>query len=164
VIEDAIRKYKIKGIVVDTNLVLVLILGKYNPARIATFKNTSTYTAEDYILLTRFLRHFERRIALPNILTEVDNLSRQIDQREHVAISEALLHWQIGLDEIYLKSSLVIGSELHQKIGLTDSLIIALSEEFLVLTADFPLASRLASMKRDVINFNNLRFGAVLVP
>jgi hypothetical protein len=164
VIEDAIRKYKIKGIVVDTNLVLILIIGNYNPARIATFKNTCAYTADDYVLLTRLLRHFERRIALPNILTEVDNLSRQIDTREYAAISESLLHWQVGLDEIYLRSSLVIGSNLHRKIGLTDSLIIALSEEFLVLTADFPLASRLASMERDVINFNNLRFGAVQIP
>ena len=41
--------------------------------------------------------------------------------------------------------------------GLTDAVLISLAERHLIITADFPLANRIETLGRDVIDFNHLR-------
>ena len=87
-----IAKHRANGVIIDTNLFLLLVIGNYDTRRISTFKNTISYTVDDFGLVLRLIALFERRVTTPNILTEVDNLSRQIPEREHEGVSASFLN------------------------------------------------------------------------
>ena len=59
--------------------------------------------------------------------------------------------------ETYHESIELLGSKTHEQMGLTDAVLIALAERHLIITADFPLANRIETLGRDVIDFNHLR-------
>src|SRR2546423_13863692 len=101
------EKYKNKGILIDTNLLLLVAVGTYDVSRILTWKRTQKYTLDDYALMLRILGYFERRVTSPNILTEVDNLARQLPEYEHEAISFALSQLISTSFEVYTTSVMV---------------------------------------------------------
>jgi rRNA-processing protein FCF1 len=152
-----INKYKNRGIIIDTNLMLLLIIGIYNPYRIETFKRTNRYTRGDFDILCRLLTPFKHRITTPYILTEVDNLSRQLPEREHEAFANTMVQVCTKLFEIRVPSLEVMKLEHYPKIGLTDSLLLLSAEEYVVLTDDFILSNRIQSLNLPVINMNHLR-------
>ena len=152
-----IAKHRTSGVVIDTNLMLLLVIGTYDPERIPTFKRTIKYTERDYKLVLDLISRFARRVTIPNILTEVDNLSRQTAEGEHSHISRTMSRLLDNLVEVYRPSASVVGTQIHAQVGLSDALIISLAEEHLILTDDFPLSNRLESAGRDVINLNHLR-------
>ena len=71
-IETYIRQYRRKGIIVDTNLLLLVLIG--GTPSIAGFKRTSGYTTKDYKLLLNVIDQFEKLISTPHILAEVSTL------------------------------------------------------------------------------------------
>jgi rRNA-processing protein FCF1 len=152
-----INKFKDRGIIVDTNLMLLLIIGIYSPYRIETFKRTNRYTRDDFDILGRLLTPFKHRITTPFILTEVDNLSRQLPEREHDAIANIMVQVCTKLFEIRVPSLEVMKLKHYPKIGLTDSLLLLSAEEYVVLTDDFTLSNRIQSLNLPVINMNHLR-------
>ncbi len=50
-----LSKYQHKGILVDTNILVLWFVGTANRERIAKFKRTETFLPEDYDLLVRVL-------------------------------------------------------------------------------------------------------------
>jgi hypothetical protein len=73
-------RYRARGILVDTNLLLLFFIGLFDRGQISRFKRTKTYTGEDFDVLDRFLSQFARLITTPNILSEVSNLSGQLGE------------------------------------------------------------------------------------
>ena len=73
-----IAKYRGKGVLLDTNLMLLLAVGLYKRERISSFKRTDQYTARDFSLVADIISKFDRRITTPHILAETDNLTRQL--------------------------------------------------------------------------------------
>jgi hypothetical protein len=151
------EKYKNKGILIDTNLLLLVAIGTYDVSRILTWKRTQKYTLDDYALMLRILGYFERRVTSPNILTEVDNLARQLPEYEHEAISVVLSQLISTSFEVYTTSVMVTQTPIYPIIGLTDCVTMSLSDEVLVLTDDFELSNRLAGIDRDALNINHIR-------
>ncbi len=70
---ELLKKYYSKGILIDTNLLLIFIIGMCDKNYIATFKRTKTFSSEDYDILFHILQPFCKIITTPNILTEVSN-------------------------------------------------------------------------------------------
>ncbi|MCY7357876.1 MAG: hypothetical protein LH609_10485 [Rudanella sp.] len=62
------------GLLLDTNLLVLLVIGQYDPKRINGHKRLQSYTSEDYDLLLGFMSLFRTFATTPNILTEVSNL------------------------------------------------------------------------------------------
>lgn len=151
------EKYRGRGILIDTNLLLMVAVGNYSAARILSWKRTQQYTLNDYALMLRILEYFPRRITSPNILTEVDNIARQLPLLEHEAISAALFQLISTSFEIYRASAMITQTEIYPAVGLTDCVTISLAEEVLVLTDDFELSNRIASLNRDALNINHIR-------
>ncbi len=60
-----ILKHRGNGLLVDTNLLLLYIVGKTNPNRISNFKRTSRYTVEDFELLDGIMAQFKTLITTP---------------------------------------------------------------------------------------------------
>lgn len=85
-----IVKHRSSGVFFDTNLMLVMVVGAYDRMRLQSFKRTMAFGPKEYVLLEKLYKLCGRRLITPNILTEVDNLSRQLPEREHDAVSEQL--------------------------------------------------------------------------
>src|SRR5438094_4633228 len=82
---DLIGLYKAKGLLIDTNLLLLYLIGMYDPDRIPRFKRTMSFTVDEFLLLDAIFTNFDKVITTPNILTEISNLSGQLpgDLRPH---------------------------------------------------------------------------------
>src|SRR3954467_11508034 len=105
---ELIDKYKSRGVLIDTNLLVLLAVGIYRPDRIATFKRTRPYTLRDFEFILRLADAFRRRITTPNILTEADNLLRQLPEAEQLDVANTLAKLTHEAIEIYCKSADVV--------------------------------------------------------
>ncbi len=152
------QRYRQAGIMVDTNILLLFFIGAFDQDLIPKFKRTKTFSVEDYEVLVRFLRPFDRIATTPHILTEVSNLSGQLGEP---ARSEYFK--KFSSDITLLKEENVASRDVAQmqefvKFGLTDTGIIHLTKgKYLVLTDDFRLSQYLQSAGVDVVNFNHIR-------
>jgi len=158
IILGLVSRHRRRGILVDTNLLLLYFIGLFDLSHIQRFKRTSQFTPEDHSTLARVLGLFDQVMTTPNVLTEVSNLSGQLGEPMRSAYFEVFSRWLCLLDERYTASSLSAQAEHFVPLGLTDAGIMGLAASgFLVLTEDFRLAQRLQKIGADVINFNHLR-------
>lgn len=157
-LKAVLLKYKTKGLLVDSNLLLLYFVGQHDPMQIGTFKRTNTYTADDYSLLRELLSLFSPIVTTPNILTEVSNLSGQMPEALKGEYFDRFRTEVRVLDEKYMRSARASESPYLARVGLTDSVIADISmNKYLVLTDDFRLSNLLQKLHIDVINFNHLR-------
>jgi hypothetical protein len=159
-IANLLRRYRRKGLLVDSNLLLLYFVGAYDPARISTFKGTYSrgFNENDFNLLAKVITQFEKIVTTPNILTEVSNLSNQLRSDEKRSYYGDFARQTRLLYEHYTASKEISVLRHFADFGLTDSGIIKLAKgNFLVLTDDFKLAGYLQNEGIDAINFNHVR-------
>ena len=81
------REYK--GIVLDTNLLLLFVVGSYNPELISKFDRVKSYKIDDFENILIITSKFKTIFTSPNILTEltnlIDNFSKEHDLMNLVA-------------------------------------------------------------------------------
>jgi len=152
-----IAKYRGKGVLLDTNLMVLLAVGLYKRERISSFKRTDQYTTRDFSLVAGIMDKFERRITTPHILAETDNLTRQLPAREHRAVAAIMAPFVEKLFEIYSPSAAAMHHQRYSTLGLTDCVTIACATDILVITDDLTLSSILSHLGRDNININHIR-------
>jgi hypothetical protein len=157
-INELVARYKNKGLLIDTNLLLLYFTGTYDPNRIPKFKRTMAFTVVEFRLLNGFLDVFDKLVTTPNVLTEVSSLSGQLAENLRAAFYSDFAN-RIPLLEEHYVSSVDASSLAHfNKFGLTDSGIVQLvRDRYLVLTDDLKLAAYLQNCDIDVINFNHIR-------
>ncbi|MFB2891707.1 PIN domain-containing protein [Aerosakkonemataceae cyanobacterium BLCC-F50] len=158
-IRSLLGRYKQQGILIDTNILLLLFVGTVNRSRISQFNRTEKFTPEDYDLLVRILLFFQRIVTTPNILTEVNSLINGIGEPERSRCLEIFANIvNEKLSEFYIESTSAVKLENFTKFGLTDCGIISIArDKYLVLTDDFKLANYLQTINIDVINFEHIR-------
>lgn len=157
-IEALFARYQRKGILIDTNILLLWLVGSTNKARITKFNRTQGFVAEDYELLVDIFQTFQKVLTTPNILTEVSNLINQLGEPERSQCFSIFARDIVQLDEIYIESHTIAATDKFTKFGLTDCGIAALAKgKYLVLTEDFKLANYLQKIGIDTVNFNNIR-------
>ena len=157
-LEGLIRKHRSAGVVTDTNLLLVLLIGLCDRKMIEKFKRTQKYTAKDFDLLLQLLAQFERIITTPSILTEVNSLANQLEGK-HKALFYGIFRERLTVFvEEHRAPREVSEHVFFPKCGLCDSTILTIAERgLLVLTDDLPLTQFLEARKVDCINFNHIR-------
>jgi hypothetical protein len=160
-INDLIRRYSQKGILIDTNILFVLLVGSVNKERITKFHLTQQFIPEDYELLLKFMSEVKNLVTTPNILTEINSLANQLGKpelSECFAIFAGFVQNVDILNEYYMKSQEAVSADKLIEFGLTDSVILTLAQgNYLVLTGELKLANYLHNVEVDVINFNNIR-------
>jgi hypothetical protein len=70
-----IAKHQAKGVLVDTNLLVLLLVGLVNKRRILDFKRTQNFTIEDFDLLSRLISWFGKLFTTPHVLSQVSDLT-----------------------------------------------------------------------------------------
>lgn len=162
-LEFVISEYRNYGLLIDTNLLLVLCTGKYDTNMIGKNNRTESYTLEDYIILERIVKEFNILFTLPNILTELSNLvTLKGDKLKH--FSSFLIDFINDFTEEYIESRQICKNDAFKRLGLSDTGIIltSIEKKCLVITADLDLASYLHKKNINVINFNHIR-GPILL-
>jgi rRNA-processing protein FCF1 len=157
-IQELVSRYKNKGLLVDTNLLLLYFVGAYDPDRIPKFKRTMAFTVDEFWLLASFLDAFEKLVTTPNVLTEVSNLSGQLAENLRSPFYSEFASRIPLLEEHYIPSASVSSLVHFNKFGLTDSGVVQLvKDNYLVLTDDLSLVGYLHNRGIDAINFNHIR-------
>jgi predicted nucleic acid-binding protein len=153
-----INQYRNKGVLVDTNILVLLFVGATNRDRIEKFKRTQQFIPEDYDLLVQLLKSFSVIVVTPNVLTEVNSLLNQLGEPERGRCLAIFGQAIAELNERYVISREVVLREEFGRFGLTDiGIAAAAQDKYLVLTDDLRFAVQLQAMGIDTVNFNNLR-------
>ena len=157
-LSDPASAYRSKGLIIDSNLLLLFFVGLHDRTRIEKFKRTAQYTIEDFELLVAFVKPFKEVATTPSILTEVSNLLGQLPGKLKYSFYQHFANGLKNLHEHYSPSRDLGDERGFAKFGLTDTAILqAASGKYLVLTDDLDLAQYLEGLNIDVINFNHLR-------
>jgi rRNA-processing protein FCF1 len=155
---DPASTYSGKGLLIDSNLLLLFFVGLHDRTRIEKFKRTAQFTIEDFELLITFIEQFKEVVTTPNILTEVSNLLGQLPDKLRYSFYQRSANGLKDLHEQYTPSRELGDEKAFPKFGLTDTAVLrAASGKYLVLTDDVRLTQYLLSQNVDVINFNRLR-------
>jgi len=154
-----ISQHKNKVAVIDTNLLLVYLVGCIDPQMINKFKKTnSRYCVEDFDILENIIRKFNKFATTPNILTEVSNLGGQLKNNAKKKFFILLAQFIQKIPEKYIRSSEISKDEHFIKFGITDRGLLELAKtEHLIITDDFKLSSFCNNQGLYSINFNHLR-------
>jgi hypothetical protein len=116
---DLLMKYRQHVALVDSNLLLLYLVGKSDARIIPRFSRTQKYTIEDFQMLSQLLENFFSAVATtPNILTEVSNLVTKLSDSERPAFFDQMKHSVAALDETYLPSRLVATDRNYRTLGL----------------------------------------------
>lgn len=145
-------------LLVDTNLLLLLVVGSADRGQVARFKRTSKYTPEDFDLLVAYVERFEGLLVTPNVLTEVSNLAGQLTDPLRSDVFNTIGALALQVTEEYVPSATVVREPVFVRLGLTDiAILFAARERAAVLTDDLMLYLKLADSGISVENFNHIR-------
>ena len=161
--EILFASHKGKSVLLDSNLLLVFLVGAFDPKLFGRFKRVSDYRMEDYDLLVRLLSSFSVLLTTPHILTEVSNLANHLPERmkldwflsfADLLKSEAQTP---GIRERWLPAAQLSVMPEFSAFGITDAGLTALASEALIVTEDHRLSGRLRKHGTPVLNFGDLR-------
>jgi hypothetical protein len=153
-----VKKHRARGVFVDTNLLVLLLVGLVNIRRIGTFKRTQDFTIDDFHLLRQLLGWFGTPIfSTPHVLSQVSDLT-DLSGRELIAIRRLFKFMIATIEEQYDAARKLVDDPMFERFGLGDASIAAVCRrKVLILTADLQLQIALESLGLDAINFNHLR-------
>ena len=146
------------GLLIDTNLLVLFVVGGVNRDRIESFKRTGQYSKTDYQLLLRVLDGFEPLYTLAHVMAEVSNLT-DLTGREGLQARQLLKETLTILREPEMPSVRAAQSGPYESLGLVDAAIAALAREYkcTVLTDDLDLYLALSREGIMALNFAHLR-------
>ena len=147
-----------RGALVDSNLLLVLVIGSVDPTLILRFKRTKSYSEADFNLLASELSLYDYVVTTPSILAEVSNYLGQLQSPDRETARQQLRVMIAAWQEHYRHSETLMRDSEYVRLGLTDAGICDAAQlSGIVFTADFDLYSSLSRRGLHVINFNHLR-------
>src|ERR1700692_1282284 len=128
-----------KGVLVDSNLLVLFLVGAVNKRRILDFKRTQGFTIEDFDLLATLIGWFGKLIATPHVLSQVSDLA-VLPGKERLNIRRLFRSVVEQIEESYDPSQALVADPIFERLGLTDAAIATIcSRGILVLTADVDL-------------------------
>jgi len=155
-IEAYVKQYRKKGIIVDTNLLLLVIAG--GTSSIVDFKRTSGYTTDDYLLLLNVIDQFEKLVSTPHILAEVSNLTNGLYGKQLNDFYTTFKNSLLTIVEVHSTALKICENLELSPYGLADvGIIAAAKNNYLVLTDDLRVAGFAHQHCVDVVNFNHIR-------
>ncbi len=154
--EQIFSQHAGKPVLVDANLLLLMMIGSFDPALITNFKRTSDYTIRDYEILVKFVGYFSGVVTTPHLLTEVSNLANSLPEWIKEPWST---HFQLQipkLEERFQSSSNLSRESSFVRFGLADSALQYFASNSLVITNDRRIGGYLRAIGKPVLVFQDL--------
>jgi hypothetical protein len=157
-VPDGYSRYAGHGILLDTNIALLLVVGNHNPAMLPNFKRTAQFAPEDHATLRRILARFNSVVTTPAILAEVNSLASRFGEPVKTEVLRTFSKTVKELSEEYMPSAIIADDAEFARFGLTDTNIkLVAAGRFLVLTDDYRFSGYLAANQIAAVNFNHIR-------
>lgn len=157
------RKGKGRSLVLDSNLLVLLVVGLVDRQLILKHKRTRSFEPEDFDLLTQILSEYEEIVVTPNVMTEASNLASQVAEPNLSAVRQRIAILAGSLREEYCPSAEATTLAPYLRLGLTDCALLALAgTQAPLLTTDLDLYLEAAKFNRLAKNFNHLREARLL--
>jgi hypothetical protein len=157
-IEAMIRRHRQAAIVLDTNVLLLFVVGSISAALIQIHRRTAAFDHSDFQLLERLVSRFPSIATTPNVLSEVSNLAMQVRQPWKSAVQDRLKTLVPALRESYYRSTSLVELREFEEFGLTDCGILLLARKGrLVITTDLAQYRMLHEAKCAALIFNQIR-------
>jgi hypothetical protein len=154
--EAVFNEYRGKRVLLDSNLLLLFLIGSYERSRIARFKRTSGFSERDFDILAGLMTAFRHMVTTPHVLTEVSNLANALPENLKPSWSEHFALRTASLIELFEPAAEVMREESFLPFGLTDAAIHRAATDTLILTEDFRLSGFLNLRGVAVLNFKEL--------
>lgn len=152
-----------RSVLIDTNLLVLLVVGYYKKTLIGQHKRTKGFVPEDFDLWRRFLSGYDILWVTSHCLAEASNLLKQT----HTVQVKELLNCMSAIvsrtKESHMSKEVLFGDERAARLGAADTVIFLKSRRVdCVLTRDFYLYREVSTSGRGVVNFNHLRAETLL--
>jgi hypothetical protein len=142
-------------VLVDTNLLVLFILGSAARQNIGRHKRVRGFTEFEFDILKAKLARATTFVVTPHILAETSNLL-DIGKRADRATVELYINYAQLAEEIFVPAEEVVMRAEFVKFGLTDSAIHQIvSEPIEVLTVDYDLYGSLHGLGAKVENIRH---------
>ena len=162
-IDDSIipPRERVKGVVIDSNLLLLLLAGLYDKTQLQKARGIRKYSIDDFEKLVKVIAYYNKTITLtPNIITEICNLSDKLNEEssfKFFRFVESFVEKHTEFSEATL-TTIKKSDSCFYKFGIADASVHNLAmSKCLIITDDFKLYHLLSSKGSDVINYNHLR-------
>ena len=149
-------------VVIDTNLLLLFIVGTTDKAYIGMHKRLkSDYTEHDFLLLVVLISQFSDIVLLPHIVTETSNLISHIDDPARSKILKVFKNLINTVTELPIASAAGVARDEFYQLGITDAVILHLCTMEIygikptLITTDGELANRANSLGYSVIDYRS---------
>ncbi len=153
-----IDKYRSKGVLLDSNLLVLLFVGLTDIGLVTSFKRTQAFTQQEFSLLKGVVDSFSKVITTPHVLTETSNFLGQLHDESRLTALKILSATIQSFKERRPEAKTLVQSGAFFNFGLTDSAILDMPpKKYLVLSIDAALIIALQKKGVDAINFNHLR-------
>ncbi len=155
--DEIFNRHKGKSVLLDTNLLLLLLIGSFERQRIGSFKRTDRFTEEDFDILISLISSFKSILTTPHLLTEVNSLANSLSgDLKQSWYSHFAAQTKALTIEVWKPASEIMEQPSFHLFGLADAALHQLAAETLVITEDFPLSGFLRKQGFDVLNFYDL--------
>jgi hypothetical protein len=159
-VDLSISRCRNKGVVLDTGVFLLSVIGTWNPNLIdeGRIKKISSYSKSDFELLCRLTAYFSKIVITPSIITESCHHLEKVNESYGRKIFAHLAGLLRSLAESRKSSGELAQLPAFLAFGLADASVYDLSKRgFLVVTDDLPLTNYLEQGGLSVLNFTRLR-------
>ena len=147
-----------KELILDTNLLLLLVVGSTSREYISKHKRLKAFSETDFDLLRELILSAPNIFVTPNTLTETSNLIGYIAEPARTKIFKVFCDYIQSANEHYYESRQTINRKEFVRLGLTDSVLLhEMTDSFILLTADLNLYLAAEKEGYPVLNFNHLR-------
>ena len=148
-----------KRIGIDTNLLLLLVVGEASRDFIEKHKRSRAYSAQDFDLLRNLLLRADQIVVTPTTLAEVSNLAGYgVAEPMRTLIYESFKSMIGRTDERYQSSTQIAETKEFVRLGLTDcAWLEAVDAETYLLTDDIDLYLAASQRGLQAMNFNHMR-------
>ncbi|MES2226141.1 MAG: hypothetical protein V4480_05045 [Patescibacteria group bacterium] len=170
---DDIKRYQIKyrptGLIIDTNVLLLFLVGKYKPEYIKEcgllHNSDKSYSLEDFRLLENIVSHFRKIIVTPQVIAEISKHSADIrkgigDEKFSHYLKSLIKFFGIA-EERYQEAFCLWGMEIHilANFGFTDMTLLELAkrDQLPILTDDRRFYAHTYNEKVAVIKFEYIK-------
>jgi hypothetical protein len=153
-----------EGLIIDTNVLILFLIGIYDADFIENCNLTNRYTKKDFDLLKSVISYFKKIVITPHIIAELSNLSIS-HSRSSLRGDKLKSYFMVVVNKLQsmeeksidLYSMLGLDINLICELGFTDIGIFELSKKLNmpILTDDTPLHARLERVV-PTINFKLL--------
>ena len=155
---------RLNGVLLDANLLCLLVVGASGITAISGHPRLKTFGPDDYATLTAVLDRSRALILCPHVIAETSNLiGYRQNPAQAIELRKSFAHIIAAAAESSATAQRAVADKAYERLGVTDAVLLLLATDTstLLLSDDLALCLEAGRRGLNVVNYNNLRDGAL---